>query len=74
MIFEFIEGWRNLHRRHSGLNYLSPIEYEGSHSARALLPQPNAVYLKLGRSGPIGARVDKVETDDDNKPLPRERV
>ena len=27
-VFEFIEGWYNLHRRHSALNYDSPMEYE----------------------------------------------
>jgi putative transposase len=27
-VFEFIEGWYNPHRRHSALNYLSPINYE----------------------------------------------
>ena len=27
-VFEFIEGWYNPHRRHSGLTYNSPIEYE----------------------------------------------
>lgn len=27
-VFEFIEGWYNSHRRHSSLNYLSPIEFE----------------------------------------------
>ena len=27
-IFDFIEGWYNPHRRHSALDYLSPIEYE----------------------------------------------
>ena len=26
--FEFIEGWCNPHRRHSALEYLSPIDYE----------------------------------------------
>jgi transposase InsO family protein len=29
----------NPHRRHSGLDYLSPMEYE-----RRLLPQPNTVH------------------------------
>lgn len=28
MLFEFIEGWYNPHRRHSSLDYRSPMEYE----------------------------------------------
>jgi putative transposase len=32
---DFIEGWYNPHRRHSALDYLSPINYERSHSAQA---------------------------------------
>lgn len=27
-IFQFIEGWYNVRRRHSGLDYASPLEYE----------------------------------------------
>jgi putative transposase len=27
-VFEFIEGWYNTHRRHSALEYNSPVEYE----------------------------------------------
>ena len=27
-LFRFIEGWYNLHRRHSSLGYLSPLAYE----------------------------------------------
>ncbi len=30
-VFEFIEGWYNPHRRHSALNYDSPLEYEKRH-------------------------------------------
>jgi putative transposase len=36
-IFEFIEGWYNPHRRHSALDYLSPIAYE-----RAYVAQPGS--------------------------------
>jgi putative transposase len=34
-IFTFIEGWYNPQRRHSGLDYLSPVEYERRHMAKA---------------------------------------
>ncbi len=27
-VFDFIEGWYNPNRRHSGLGYLSPLEFE----------------------------------------------
>jgi len=27
-VFEFIEAWYNPYRRHSGLDYFSPVEYE----------------------------------------------
>jgi putative transposase len=30
-VFEFIEGWYNPHRRHSALNYASPMGYESMH-------------------------------------------
>ncbi|MFG2632022.1 transposase [Streptomyces sp. NPDC048473] len=32
-IFDFIEGWYNLHRLHSSLGYLSPAEYETARAA-----------------------------------------
>ena len=34
-IFTFIEGWYNPSRRHSALDYLSPIKYERRHMAVA---------------------------------------
>lgn len=34
-VFEFIESWYNWRRRHSRIDYLSPIEYERRHSAAA---------------------------------------
>ena len=30
-VFDFIEGWYNPHRRHSDLDYESPISYEQRH-------------------------------------------
>jgi putative transposase len=32
-VFEFLEGWYNLHRRHSALSYLSPAEFEKTKAA-----------------------------------------
>jgi putative transposase len=32
-VFDFIEGWYNPHRRHSSLDYASPIEYEKKNAA-----------------------------------------
>jgi transposase InsO family protein len=32
-IFEFIEGWYNIHRVHSSLGYRSPSEYEAALAA-----------------------------------------
>ena len=35
-IFDFIEGFYNTHRRHSGLEYLSPVAFERRHALRAM--------------------------------------
>jgi putative transposase len=52
-IFEWIEGWYNPHRRHSGLGFRSPVNYEQAHhQARArmaeLLP-PSAADSLSGK-------------------------
>jgi putative transposase len=39
-VFEFIEGWYNPHRRHSALDYLSPVNYERSHSQETAFRSP----------------------------------
>ena len=41
-VFDYIEGWYNRHRRHSGLGYLSPVEFEGRHYS---LPISESTYL-----------------------------
>jgi putative transposase len=39
-IFEFIEGWYNPHRRHSAIDYLSPIDYERTYRQKTLYRSP----------------------------------
>jgi putative transposase len=34
-VFEYIEGWYNTRRRHSGVEYQSPVEYERLHQKSA---------------------------------------
>ena len=34
-IFEYIEGWYNPHRRHSRLDYRSPVNFERSYQQAA---------------------------------------
>ncbi len=42
-VFEFIEGWYNPQRRHSAINYQSPIQYERQYE-QASSPKPETVY------------------------------
>lgn len=37
-IFHFIEGWYNPHRRHSSIEFLSPINYERKYSNQTKNP------------------------------------
>jgi putative transposase len=39
-VFQFIEGWYNPHRRHSALDYQSPINYERNHYSQELTASP----------------------------------
>jgi len=43
-VFEFIEGWYNPHRRHSALDYRSPINYERSYEQKAFTASPTPIY------------------------------
>jgi putative transposase len=37
-IFDYIEGWYNPHRRHSGLRQISPFKFERRHRQEAWVP------------------------------------
>ncbi len=39
-VFEFIEGWYNPHRKHSALNYRSPLQHERRHQLHSQIPSP----------------------------------
>ena len=39
-IFEFVEGWYNPHRRHSSIDYLSPIQFERAYALSITDPSP----------------------------------
>jgi len=41
-VFDFIEGWYNPHRRHSALDYLSPLNYERSYNQIPQSPTPSS--------------------------------
>jgi putative transposase len=38
VVFDFIEGWYNPRRRHSALDYVSPVEFEQTHPPAAGAP------------------------------------
>ena len=54
-IFEFIEGWYNPHRRHSALDYLSPIDYERAYGAQLNFPCRDEQPLKESAPPPPAA-------------------
>ena len=50
-VFEFVEGFYNLRRRHSSIGYLSPIDYERRHRSDAHKP---AVVFAAVKDKPSG--------------------
>ena len=53
-VFEFIEGWYNTHRRHSALDYDSPIEYERRHAGAFLASTPESGFVGCPQSLDLG--------------------
>ena len=43
-VFEFIEGWYNPHRRHSAIDYLSPIDFRKESPLTRIYRKPSAVH------------------------------
>jgi putative transposase len=56
-VFQFIEGWYNPHRLHSGLGYLSPVEFERRATDEVLL---NSVDVNRSQETTAGDRRGKV--------------
>jgi putative transposase len=54
-LFDFIEGWYNPRRRHSGLGYLSPCEFERRYHAKNMTRATTAVTHSRARSRANGA-------------------
>jgi putative transposase len=63
--FAFIEGFYNRRRRHSSIEYLSPIDYERRHHALAIDPDAHqsAVVLAAVKDKPSGRPQDAAVLD-----------
>jgi putative transposase len=51
VVFEWIEGWYNSHRRHSALGYLSPNDFERKHGEGAFGDRGGSRSSNLGQPG-----------------------
>ena len=63
-VFDFIEGWYNPHRRHSALDYLSPIDYERAYGAQSNSQCSDQGLLKQSAPPPLAA--EKIGEEQDS--------
>ena len=54
-VFDFIEGWYNTHRRHSALDYDSPIDYERRHATTFSVPASENSFQGSSQSHDLGS-------------------
>jgi putative transposase len=54
-VFDFIEGWYNTHRRHSALDYDSPIDYERRHESAFPTSAPKNGFTGAPYSHDLGS-------------------
>ena len=54
-VFDFIEGWYNTQRRHSALDYLSPIDYERRHATAISTLAPKHGFVGAPYSHDLGS-------------------
>jgi len=78
-VFEFIEGFYNLRRRHSSLGYLSPVDYERRYEEKqAVDPGAHQPAVVLGavkmRPANVAASVDVGAAADLDRPCARRRA
>jgi len=68
-VFDFIEGWYNPHRRHSALDYLSPLDYERGYatqpdSRRSDQPEKDTAPPPRAAAGKIGEEQDTIKVNN----------
>ena len=67
-IFTWIEAWYNPRRRHSGLQYLSPIEFEARHRALEQASSKGSNHEYMARPGASGGLAGAWQDQEENRP------